>query len=530
MPVGGDPEIDARLAHYATVELPVDVSGLPVRERRLLRKLAQAAGLIERAYWEQAHPGGWELRGRLERFRSPAADKALRLLVVNAAPFDLRRDAKPFLGTAIRPAGGGLYPPDLDKEELEAYLTAHPAERSALSNPRAVVRRRAGRLVAVPYHEEYATWIGPAAARIDEAAALAGSPGFTRFLRALAELLRTDRPVALDYAWLFEPGNRVTVTLGPPVWQGGDALLGVKAAYSLSVGIKNPQQNERARLLLDRLDEFQQNLPLDPGLRPSPVETDLVLAVADDLARGGLAAHGQQQSAPLIAETAGPGTGGHLVLSNIFNARFHHLFLAKARSFLDAASSGRLTFQGYFDTVLAHYVGHALGPDRSSRKAASERLGPELDKALEEVKAEALGLLSLERLREWGEIPAALAAEHETAHLAHMFLILHDNTRSRQAPNHWVRSSLLTLAWYRERGALSFEPESGRWTIHPGRVGPAAEALAREILAIQATADRARAERLLARAASTPEELQRTLEAIEAVRPTQVVPEFVVRW
>jgi hypothetical protein len=524
-----DAEIDRRLALYAPVRLSVDASVLSQQEKQLAQKLATAAALIERAYWEQVHPGGWELRRRLARSPSPTAAKLLRLLIANAGPFDLRSDAAPLVGTSPRPPGGGLYPPDLDREELEAYFAAHPGEREALAAPRTAVRRRGGRLVAVPYHEEYAAWIRPAAAHLEDAAVLAGDTEFARFLGAVAEILRTDRAVPLDWAWLFDPAQRVTVALGPPAWQEGDALLGVKTAYSLSVGVKNPQQEARSRLLLESAADAQRALQLDPGPRAERVATDLALAVADDLARGGLIAHGQQQSAPLLAGSGGPGAGGHLLWSNVFAARFQHLFLPKARSFLAAASYDRLTFQGYFDTVLAHYLGHALGPDRTRREAAAASLGREADQALEEAKAEALALFALRRLRERGRLPAGLAAAHETAHLAHMFLILHDHSRAGRAPNHWVRAALLTIAWHAERGGLAFETGSGRWSIHPGRVDPAAEALAREILAIQVTADGTRAERLLARGASLPAKVERAVAVIDAVRPVQVAPEFTIR-
>ena len=48
----GDAEIETRLARYAPVTLSVDASALSHREKRLVHKLAAAAALIERAYWE----------------------------------------------------------------------------------------------------------------------------------------------------------------------------------------------------------------------------------------------------------------------------------------------------------------------------------------------------------------------------------------------------------------------------------------------------------------------------------------------
>src|SRR3569623_1887909 len=72
-------------------------------------------------------------------------------------------DNRPFWGSAPWPPGGGVYPRDLTKEALDAYLAAHPGEREALTSPYTVVHRQGARPAAAPPSVEYRQWLEPAA-------------------------------------------------------------------------------------------------------------------------------------------------------------------------------------------------------------------------------------------------------------------------------------------------------------------------------------------------------------------------------
>ena len=66
-------------------------------------------------------------------------------------PWDEVDEDKPFYGNAARPVGAGFYPAGLTKEQFDDYLTKHPAEAKALTDPYTVVKRQGDKLVAVPY-------------------------------------------------------------------------------------------------------------------------------------------------------------------------------------------------------------------------------------------------------------------------------------------------------------------------------------------------------------------------------------------
>jgi hypothetical protein len=90
------------------------------------------------------------------------------------------------------PPGHALYPPDLTKSEIEAYVAAHPEKKAALYSPFTVVRRQNGDLVAHPYHEEFREFVVPAAESLRRAAALSDDAAFAKFLQLRADALLTD--------------------------------------------------------------------------------------------------------------------------------------------------------------------------------------------------------------------------------------------------------------------------------------------------------------------------------------------------
>ena len=122
----------------ARVEMKPDVSFLTDEERQVVNLLNQAANLMTQIYARQAIPD-----------------------YKPGQPLD--PDA-PGL-----PEGAGFYPADVTREQMDAYLAAHPGEREALMSPYTVVRREGAKLVAVPYSQAYREWLVPAAKLLEQA-------------------------------------------------------------------------------------------------------------------------------------------------------------------------------------------------------------------------------------------------------------------------------------------------------------------------------------------------------------------------
>jgi hypothetical protein len=526
-----EPAVDAVLAKFSRLEIPVDASSLSAGDTRAARKLIEAGAFLERAFWQQSYRRGWEIRTRLEGSSDPLDRKLLDLVLLNAGPFDRLRNYEPFDGGEPRPKGGGFYPEDLTEAELDAYLQAHPAEKEALLSPWTVVRRQGDRLVAVPFHEEYAEWIRPAAERLREAADLADDPGMARYLRARAEALLTDSYGASDRAFLETRGSALVVFVGPQS-TGYDQLKRVKQAYSMMVGIRDEEESRRVAEVQARLDEVERRLPLAEPYRRTGIRPDNAIEAVLDLFRAGSVAHGNLGSMVIPADPkARPDGGRNIFWKNVFEARGEVVIQPIARSVLSPGEERWVTPGAYFNQNVMHYVAHPLGPREAEsggrRVPVKEALG-DVEGAIEETKAELASLATLDWAISQGLLPSSLAREHYATFVAHNVHIALQGTQGLAPPIH-AKGAQMVLNWCREKGALTPDV-GGRWRIDGERLPGAMRELLAEILELQATGDRERAVRLLDRYAVLGPELQAAVERAGAVRPFTFEPVFKVRW
>lgn len=524
--------VDAGLAQFSQVEIPVDASWLSAGDTRAAHKLIEAGGLLERAFWQQSYRRGWEIRTRLEASRDPLDRKLLDLLLLNAGPFDRLRQYQSFYGGEPRPKGGGFYPEDLTEQELDAYLQAHPEEKEALLNPWTVVHRQGERLVAVPFHKEYGAWIGLAAERLRDAAELVDDPGMARYLRATAEGLVTDSYGESDRAFLDARDSALVVFVRPQS-TGYDQLKRIKQAYSMTLGIRDREENRRVAEYLARLDEMEQRLPLEETYRRRGIRADNPPEAVLDLFRAGSVAHGTAGSLVLPADPkARPDGGRNVFWKNVLEARGRAIILPVGRALLEAGEERFVTPRAYFNLSLVHYVVHPLGPhevETEGRRVPVKDLLGDVEGIFEETKAELASLDALDWAIDQGLLPAALAREHSTTFLPHTFHILWQGTQGQAPPIH-SRSAQMILNWCREKGSLTADAASGRWRLDAERLLKDLRELLAEILAVQATGDRERALRLLDRYAVLGPELQAAAERVGTVRPVTFEPVFQARW
>src|ERR1700731_2064105 len=161
------PDLNERLAKFRRVPMPFHSQGLSAREQALVKKLVEASQYLEQIYWRQSDPEGLALLRSLESSKAPADVALRRFLIINGSRFDLIRNNEPFVGTVPMSPDHGLYPAGLTRAQMEAYVRMHPEQKAALYAPQTVVQhqgdqRQGDRLVAVPYHVAYRTWLAQA--------------------------------------------------------------------------------------------------------------------------------------------------------------------------------------------------------------------------------------------------------------------------------------------------------------------------------------------------------------------------------
>ena len=156
------PDLSARVAKFKSVHMPFNSQGLSGREIKMVRKLVDAAGLLDCIYWRQSDPDGLKLYLTLASGTEPEEVLVRRYLKINGSRFDLINNDEPFVGTQPMPLGRGFYG-GMTKNDVNALLKADPAAREKIYSPYTIVQTatptKPSLLTAsdfVPYHTAFA--------------------------------------------------------------------------------------------------------------------------------------------------------------------------------------------------------------------------------------------------------------------------------------------------------------------------------------------------------------------------------------
>ncbi|MGO9126728.1 MAG: dipeptidyl-peptidase 3 family protein [Terriglobales bacterium] len=518
------PDLDGRGAKFARVEMPFHSAGLTPREVKMVEKLVDASRYLEQIYWRQIDPDGLTLYQLLAGSKDPRDMKLRRYLRINASRFDLLDENKPFVGTALIPPGRGFYPPDLTPEKIGQYLKAHPEKKEEIYNSTTVVRWHDGQLEGLPYHIAFRSFLEPAARDLREAAALSDDPAFANFLRLRSEALLTDDYYQSDLAWLDLDRPKVDVIFAPYETYDDD-LLGVKTTYGASVLVRNSAESRKLEMFQKYVADIQDALPLAPEDRPSKRGLQTPMEVMDAPYRAGDLNHGYQAVAdnlpndPRIHEQKG---SKKIFFKNFMDARVNYVIIPVARHVMPPGQAAKVTSEGYVLSVIMHEVSHGLGPAYARTKAGKidirEAIGP-VYSGLEEAKADIVGLFGLHWMVEHGFLPRNSMEECYASHVGGIFRTVRFGVAEAHS-----KAQMMEFNYLVEQGAIKRQ-SSGRYAIDYAQMPVALNALATELLAIEATGDRERAENWFKKYGVMPAELKATLKSAAGV-PVDIDPVF----
>jgi hypothetical protein len=349
-----------------------------------------------------------------------------------------------------------------------------------------VRRDAAGRLVAVPYSRQFAAAHQRAAAKLRAAAVLADDPGLRRYLRALATALLTDRYRPADMAWMDMKRNTLDIVLGP-IETYEDELFGYKAAHEGLVLIKDQSWSRRLSKYAAMLPALQRGIPVADAYKRERPGTDADLNAYDVVYVAGQANSGAKTIAINLPndETVQLAKGARrLQLKNAVRAKFDRILLPIARELIAEEQLPRVTFDAFFENVMFHEVAHGLGIKNTIagtgtvRAALKERAG-----ALEEGKADILGLYMLRQLQAQGELGRPSMDENYTTFLASLFRSI----RFGAGDSHG-RANVVAFNFLQRMGAFTRDG-NGRYRVDAERMRAGADSLSRRILTLQGDGD-----------------------------------------
>jgi hypothetical protein len=518
-------DLERRLAKFRQVHMPFDASGLTTREQQMIAKLVSACRYLDDIYWRQVDPDGLQLYQSLEGKTSTQDGNLRRYLWINGSRFDLLEGQKPFVGTIPMPLGRGFYPEGLTRDQIEQFVKEHPDKRAEIYSPTTVVRWHGSDLEGLPYHIAYRSFLEPAAADLRAAADLSPDAAFATFLRLRADALLSDDYFKSDIAWMQLKDPKVDLIFAPYETYN-DALLGVKATYGASILIRNQAQSAKLETFRKYVADIQDSLPVPAQDRPSKHGLETPMEVMDAPFRTGDLGHGYQAVAdnlpndPKIHELKG---SKKLFFKNFMDARVNYVILPLARYMMPEPQAAMASAQGYLLGTIMHEICHGLGP-AFAHNASGEKvdiraaIGP-IFGGLEEAKADVVGMLSLKWLVDHGVLPKEKLNEYYASYIAGNFRTL----RFGAAEAHG-QAEMMEFNYYVERGAVRRDA-TGKYSVDFEKMPDVIAGLAKELLTMEATGDRARAEAWFKKYDVIPPELQNSLDKAKSL-PVDVDPLF----
>jgi hypothetical protein len=250
--------LKAKRAKLSPMEIRFNEKLLSERDRKVLRHLINASNYINEIFLRQVYSRNPEIRARLEASRDPLDRELLGYFRICFGPFDPLDDNRNFIDNAPFPKGANFYPEDMTKEEFEKWLADHPEDRKAFMGPYTVIRRKEGKLLAIPYSVEYRSLLEPAAKELRNAASLTDNESLRTFLIKRAEAFLTDDYFDSDVAWMDVKDSVFEVTIGPyEVYQ--DNLFNYKTAYEAFITVNDPEEGKKLQgyaVHLKDMEEF----------------------------------------------------------------------------------------------------------------------------------------------------------------------------------------------------------------------------------------------------------------------------------
>src|SRR5207253_7901962 len=151
--------------------------------------------------------------------------------------------------------------------EFNTWLsTLSPEEKEKATGYFYVIRRDAnGKLMAVPYSEEYREFLEPAAKLLREAAALTTNATLKTFLEQRAAAFLSNDYYESDVAWM-DLDSPIDLTIGPYETYE-DELFGYKAAFEAYVTLRDDTETSKLKKFSQYLQELEDHLPIDPKYR-----------------------------------------------------------------------------------------------------------------------------------------------------------------------------------------------------------------------------------------------------------------------
>lgn len=511
-PLTPDQEVDIaqRLSIYAPVTLTANIDHLSAKEKQMIPLLFDVAAIMDEIFWQQT-------LGNKESFLAAIKDENTKKFAeINYGPWDRLNGNKPFIeGIGEKPLGANFYPVDMTAEEFEALQ-----DTNKLSMYTIVRRNEDSTLKVVWYHDAYASKIKKAADLLNQAAELAEDAGLKKYLQLRAQALLTDNYQESDFAWMDMKTSNIDFVCGP-IENYEDALNGRKAAQEAYVLLKDVEWSNRLAHFATLLPELQKGLPVEQKYKNEVPGSDADLNAYDVLYYAGDCNAGSKTIAinlPNDEEVQLKKGSRKLQLKNAMKAKFDKILVPISEVLMDESQRQYVKFDAFFSNTMFHEVAHGLGIKNTlDGKGTVREALKEQYSAIEEAKADILGLYMVTKLYEMGELKEGEVMDNYVTFMAGIFRSVRFGAASAHG-----KANMLTFNYFADNNA--FEYTNGTYKVNFENMKKAVEGLGGMILVYQGNADYEGVKKLIETKSVIPAGLQADLDRLkDANIPVDIV-------
>jgi hypothetical protein len=493
-----------RLNIYFPVTLSADISHLSIQQKQMLVVLIEASVIMDDLFWQQAF--GQNKIPFLSQIIDP---QVKNFAAINYGPWDRLNGDQAFLSdTDEKRLGAQFYPADMTKAEFEAN---HFEDKAGLYS---MVRRdKNGQLIAIPYSTYFSKELTKASQLLIKAANLAEDTSFAAYLTLRAEALLTNHYQASDYAWMDMKTNPIELVYGP-IETYEDQLFGYRAAFESYLLLKDLAWSERLSKYASYLPELQQGLPVEAKYKAQMPGANADLNAYDVIYYAGHSNAGSKTIAinlPNDEEVQLEKGTRRLQLKNAMRAKFDNILLPISKQLIVPEQRQHITFTAFFANTMFHEVAHGLGvktvlgTDQTVRQALKEHAS-----ALEEGKADILGLYMVQQLLARGVIDEGMLEDYYVTFMAGIFRSVRFGASSAHG-----KANMIRFNFFQEYKAFS-RNEDGLYLVDMLKMTEAIDALSNKILTLQGDGDYAGVAELVADKGVIKAQLQQDLDKLTA--------------
>jgi len=306
--------------------------------------------------------------------------------------------------------------------------------------------------------------------------------------------------------------NDIDIVIGP-IENYEDGLFNYKAAHEAFVLLKDQEWSKLLDKFAGLLPELQNSLPVDDKYKTEVPGSDSDLGVYDVVFCAGDCNAGSKTIAinlPNDERVHAQKGSRKLQLKNAMQYKFDKILVPISNVLIVEEQRKHVKFEAFFQNTMFHETAHGLGINNTINDKGTVRHAlKEQYSAIEEGKADIVGLFLVKKLAEMGELGEKDLMDNYVTFMASIFRSIRFGIASSHG-----KANMIRFYFFQEQGAFTKNEETGMYSVNFDKMTEAMELLANKILVIQGDGNYEEAKKLVEEKGFIRDELQNDLDKI----------------